>query len=331
MTCDAAAPLVSVLIPVYNAERYLARCLTSILSQDYPALEIVAVDDGSRDGSPALLDRFAAEYPGRVRVEHKPNGGVASARNRAIELARGAYLMFADNDDFFEPGAVRTLVDAARTSDADLVCAGFQRPDGAGKVVDAIVPDPASAWAPYAIVAAWGKLFRTSLVRDHGLAFFDTNIGEDLVFTLPAVELSRKTVVLGQVVYNWFYNTESVSSTAHRTSAGLNFEGTLDALLAELARHGLAVSDMVRHYLIRFVVWYLMYTCAGDGAKVAREQREHYVAWLDANLPGWRRDPLATPTRPASDALANRVAVWLFARHPHLFSVAEGAYLLAKR
>lgn len=326
MTSDAPAPLVSVLIPVYNAERYLARCLDSVLSQDYPALEVVAVDDGSRDGSPAVLDAYAAAHPGRVRVEHRANGGVASARNRAIELARGEYLMFADNDDFYEPGAVRTLVDAALAADADLVCAGFQRPDGEGRIVDAIVPDPASDWAPYAIVAAWGKLFRTSLVRDRALAFFDTNIGEDLVFTLPAVELSRKTVVLDRVVYNWFYNTESVSSTAHRTSEGLNFEGTLDALIGELSRHGLAVSDMVRHYLVRFVAWYLMYTCRGDGARVAAEQRTRYTAWLDAHLPGWRRDPYATPTRPASDAPANRVAVWLFARHPRLFAAAASVY-----
>lgn len=327
MTSDrAAAPLVSVLIPVYNAERYLARCLDSVLSQDYPNIEVVAVDDGSRDGSPALLDAYSAKYPGRVRVEHRANGGVAAARNRAIELAAGEYLMFSDNDDYFEPGCVTMLVDAALDADADLVCAGFQRPDKKGAIVDGIIPDPSSDWAPYAIVAAWAKIFRTAFVREHGLAFFDTNIGEDLVFTLPAVELSRHTVVLDRVAYNWFYNTESVSSTAHRTSSGLAFEKTLDALIAELKRHGLPVSDMVRHYLIRFVAWYLMYTCRGDGAAEAARQRAHYIAWLDANLPGWRRDPYAKPSQPASDALANRVAVWLFARHPRLFALAQRVY-----
>ena len=89
---------ISVIVPAYNIEPYLGRCLDSLLAQSYPELEIIVTDDGSTDGTAALLDRYAAEYPQIVAI-HQPNGGVTSARLAALKQATGDYIGFVDGDD----------------------------------------------------------------------------------------------------------------------------------------------------------------------------------------------------------------------------------------
>ena len=100
---------ISVIVPVYNVEGYLARCVDSILGQTYENLEVILVDDGSRDGSGALCDAFARQDH-RVKVIHKPNGGLSSARNTGIDAAQGEYLAFVDSDDWLEPDAYAQML-----------------------------------------------------------------------------------------------------------------------------------------------------------------------------------------------------------------------------
>ena len=97
--------LVSVIIPVYNVERYITRCLQSIIGQTHKAIEVIPVDDGSPDRCGAIIDEFAAK-DSRVIPVHKPNGGVASARNAGLDAASGEYVMFVDGDDHVEPDYV---------------------------------------------------------------------------------------------------------------------------------------------------------------------------------------------------------------------------------
>ena len=323
---ESQPTLVSFLLPVYNAERYLPRCLDSVLAQTYQSVEIVAIDDGSKDGSGAILDAYARKHPGKFTVEHRPNGGVAAARNRAIELARGAYLCFIDNDDYVKPDYAETLVSAAEASGAQVVCAGFCRPDENGSIVQEVTPVPGTDWAPYAVEAAWAKIYRADYIREGGFAFLPTNIGEDLFFTLPAIAAAQSVEVIPYVGYNWFLNTKSVSSTAHRSSKGLQFEFTLDAIMKELEERSLSHVPLAEHYLVKLVAWFLLYTCRGDDAPTVRENRTRYTHWLDEHLPAWRSDPHATPFKPSGESVLNRIAVWLFARHPMLFRMAQEAY-----
>ena len=111
-------PLVSVIIPVYNVERYLAQCLDSVSHQTYQNLEIICVNDGSRDGSPDILRRYADE-DARIQVIDKANGGVSRARNDALDCACGEYIMFVDSDDWVEPDACENAVNTMREYDAD--------------------------------------------------------------------------------------------------------------------------------------------------------------------------------------------------------------------
>lgn len=113
---------ISIIIPVYNAEEYLDRCIGSILSQDFTSYEVILVDDGSSDSSPMICDRYSATDP-RFRTIHKANGGVSSARNAGIDLARGEYLMFVDSDDALLPGALKAMTDSLEGE--DMVLGGY--------------------------------------------------------------------------------------------------------------------------------------------------------------------------------------------------------------
>ena len=119
-------PTVSIIVPVYNAEKTLKRCVDSILGQEYEDLELILVDDGSTDGSGPLCDAFGNQ-DSRVRVLHKENGGVSDSRNMGLKLARGKWLQFADSDDWVTADATRLLVRKAEADSCDMVVADFYR------------------------------------------------------------------------------------------------------------------------------------------------------------------------------------------------------------
>ena len=113
---------ISIIIPVYNAEEYLDRCLESISEQSYMSYEVILVDDGSTDSSPLICDRYSATDP-RFRTIHKRNGGVSTARNAGIDLAKGEYLMFVDSDDALLPEALERMMEGV--AGEDVVIGGY--------------------------------------------------------------------------------------------------------------------------------------------------------------------------------------------------------------
>ena len=121
--------LLSVIVPVYNVETYLPRCVDSILQQSYENMEVILVDDGSQDGSGKICDEYAAR-DSRVKVIHKENGGLSSARNAGLDTAAGEYLTFVDSDDWIEPDAYCPMIALLEENNAALVCGGRYDVDG---------------------------------------------------------------------------------------------------------------------------------------------------------------------------------------------------------
>lgn len=117
-------PKISVIVPVYKVENFLDRCVESIVGQTYENLEIILVDDGSPDNCPAMCDKWA-EKDGRIKVIHKENGGVSSARNAALDIVSGDYICFVDSDDWIDPGMYEFLYKNSQKYDADISCCGI--------------------------------------------------------------------------------------------------------------------------------------------------------------------------------------------------------------
>ena len=119
----ATSPTISIVVPVYNTQRYLQECLDSLLKQSLSDIEIICIDDGSTDGSPAMIDEAASADP-RVKAIHQANAGVSAARNHGLELARGTYVLFVDSDDFIRHDTCELLHKVAERDTADIIVFG---------------------------------------------------------------------------------------------------------------------------------------------------------------------------------------------------------------
>lgn len=244
--------IVSVVMPVYNGEGYLRECLDSICGQTLRDIEIICVDDGSSDGSLAILDEYAAK-DSRIKVIAQPNSGAAVARNKGIDIASGEYLSILDSDDRFEPKMLEKMVERARATDAQITicrCDGFE--DGTEKPVpmmwslqDKFVPDEVFSAeqvgdALFFFVQgwAWDKLYLTSFVRENHLEFQNLRSSNDMRFTFLSLALARRMTTMGNVfVHQRRGRSTSISRTRQRNCDC--FYSALLGLRDELSRRGL--------------------------------------------------------------------------------------------
>lgn len=212
------APFLSVIVPVYNAEPYLAKCVDSIRNQTFQDLEVLLVDDGSRDQSGRLCDRYEALDP-RIRVFHKENGGQSSARNLALDQARGRYITFVDSDDWIEPDAYRAMVALAQETEAPMVCAGRYN------VIDG-VREPGLCPVKREVIPA-GEMLRRMFLWDNcdsapcdkiferrlfdSLRFPEESGSEDVGLLYRLVDLAGSVAMLDQPIYNYLQRPGSTS------------------------------------------------------------------------------------------------------------------------
>ena len=214
-------PLISVIMPVYNAEKTLRASVDSVLQQTYPALELLLVDDGSRDNS-LMLCRALAEEDGRVRVFTQENGGPAKARNTALAHMTGEYVMFADSDDLLVPQACALLLSALGESDLTLAHYYFDvgqastprgllpgsRVMGEKEFFSHLIKRPGTFY----FSALWNKLYRAELIRRAGLqfdSFFDW--GEDFAFNMQYYQAVHQVSLVETPVYHYIKNPTSTS------------------------------------------------------------------------------------------------------------------------
>ena len=204
-------PAISVIVPVYQAESLLPQCVESVLSQTFSDWELLLVDDGSRDGSPALCDSYAAREP-RIRVFHKPNGGVSSARNLGLEQAAGQCIAFLDADDAFEPAALETLWYLREKAGADSAgCAHFKVQANGQQQTELLLP--AGIYEAAAIREKilwpltgdrlrpplfngfiWRFLFDAAILRDNAITFEGAYL-EDELFLMEYFSNARRLAV----------------------------------------------------------------------------------------------------------------------------------------
>ncbi|WDZ87821.1 glycosyltransferase family 2 protein [Micromonospora cathayae] len=201
-------PDVTVITAVYNTMPYLTRCLTSVMEQTIgrDRLEVVAVDDGSTDGSGRELDRFARAYPGTVKVIHQANsGGPANPSNRALEAATGRYVFFIGSDDYLGPEALERLVAAADRWDADVVLGrmvGVNSRYIHQAIFESTQSDVDLFTSPLPFSLSNTKLFRRELVERHKLRYpEDMPVGSDQPFTIEACHRARRISVLADYDY----------------------------------------------------------------------------------------------------------------------------------
>lgn len=218
-------PVVSLIIPVYNAEKYLRRCLDSALQQTFSDMEIIAVNDGSEDASLEICREYEAK-DSRFHVLDKENTGVSDSRNRAIAMAQGEYLQFLDSDDWLAPDATESLVYAAEKYDCDLVIADFYRVDGAvftekqhirerglltrEQYAEYMMQEPADFY--YGVL--WNKLYRRSVIEEHQLRMnLELRWCEDFLFNLSYIRYAQRFTAIQTPIYYYMKRKGSIVSS----------------------------------------------------------------------------------------------------------------------
>lgn len=228
----AQTPLVSVVVPVYNVETYLTECVDSIVGQTYGNLELLLIDDGSKDSSGEICDDYAAKDH-RVRVIHKENGGVSSARNLGIDQAQGEYLVFVDSDDRIDPTMVEKMVNAITRYRTDLVICGYERfrddwsqafrISAYSTIIFQNLSELAGVYTAAGTnmfgVSIWAKMYNLQIIRQNSISFReDISYEEDCVFNLDYFNHVQYTCVLNECLYSYRQMDQSLSKGYRRDS-----------------------------------------------------------------------------------------------------------------
>lgn len=211
--------VISVIIPVYNVAEYLPQCMDSLLAQDYEKLEVILVDDGSKDNSGAICDAYATK-DSRVKVIHQPNGGAAAAKNAGLRAATGEYLTFLDSDDYLEPNVYGYMMDILRSENADAVQCAF-RDVWKSRSQDCIIYPGREMvdsdeylrrlTVDFSCALLWNKLYRRELYE--GVFFEEGHKIDDEYFTYQGFLKDRKIVFDDRVIYNYRRRASSVMSS----------------------------------------------------------------------------------------------------------------------
>ncbi|MCD8266102.1 MAG: glycosyltransferase [Prevotellaceae bacterium] len=294
-------PLVSVIVPVFNAGKYLSQCVESVLGQTFTRWELLLVDDGSTDGSTEACDAYALR-DSRIRVWHKGNGGASSARNVGLDKARGEWIAFLDADDYLLPHSLKALVEEALRSGADLIAGKAlslnngtlkpkpEPPVARGNKVMSSVPRP----------EIWGYLFRRELIERHSLRFREgLRFAEDWLFCFEYASWAGSVRRVDTPVYVYRTHPSSAVNSAdnaemapHLLAAACHLHQLASTYSTEDKRRRKAALDMRDN---RLRLW----LCCEMSGTVTREtlraslsrcralfdsDREH-VAFLCSSLP----------------------------------------------
>ncbi|MFC7548564.1 glycosyltransferase family 2 protein [Plantactinospora sp. GCM10030261] len=301
-------PLLSLIIPVYRVEDFLAECLDSVLGQSFRDIEVIAVDDASDDGSAAILTRYAARDPRITVVTLTRNGGLGHARNVGITRATGRYVWCVDSDDWLPPGTLRAVADRLAQTEPDLLVTGYTRvhPDGRveshdlGRVGrgDPVPGVFRFADRPGLLDVLWiacNKVIRRDFLTTSGLAF-GPGWYEDVAFVLPLMIAAERISLLDRNCYAY---RQRPAGAITWTVSDRHFEvfEQWDRVMAYLAAHPERAATL-RPLIFRKMIWHCLQVL-GHASRVPRAQRRRYFQRLAERY--HRHRPAVAPPMPGGN------------------------------
>lgn len=274
-------PLISIIVPAYNVEKYIQKCITSILEQTYSNIEVIVINDGSTDKTPELLASFDDK---RLKLINQTNSGVSASRNRGIEIAQGDYLVFVDGDDYLCGDYVDYFVKLALKYDSDFVFSTkciTTKNWKEKKVFDfQISNEKATALLlnPDVIVGCWNKIYKTSFLKDNNI-FFSTDLfyGEGLRLITTASQLAKNIVVTNAKKYFYRRNNAFSATTKFNINKYYNGEKSLFLIRDTLI---LKSSVVLKQWLLHLCFFYLGGVTALAEMHLIHEYKTEYKRWI---------------------------------------------------
>lgn len=216
--------LVSVIVPIYNVEKYLKRCLDSIVNQTYKNIEIICIDDGSPDNSIDILRAFEKK-DNRIKIIRQKNMGLSGARNTGIDIAKGKYIIFVDSDDYIELDMIELMLGRIKNSDIDLVVCGTANHIGTivkkeelynfkkKEIKNGILYFKENYKLKYRFANCWNKMYKTEIIKSNNIEFPIGKLYEDLLFVFKYLINCKKVVIEPKALYNYIVSRDGAITT----------------------------------------------------------------------------------------------------------------------
>lgn len=281
--------LISVVIPVFNAEKYLVSCIESLLSQSFSSCEFIFINDGSTDSSSAIIATYQKK-DSRIRLLHQENQGVSNARNKGIAMAKGKYLGFVDADDFVQENYLEELYHLINHADGELALCGFEGsaqrflPDGALLLKKENESEIIDLFVSFLIFGPVYKLYQTEIIKANSIRFpEEVKYGEDLLFNLKYLDFISRIDITSKVLY--IYNVGVPNSLAKQYS--LKRYADVEIQIKEIESYFDRLkldSAKTRNYLSDFYYWNVydsIYALYNDFSTISKKDA---LQWIDTTL-----------------------------------------------
>ncbi len=280
---DNTLPLISIIVPVYNVEKYIEKCILSILEQTYKNIEIIIIDDGSTDNSGKLLDVLEKKDQ-RIKVIHKDNAGVSAARNDGIDMARGKYVIFVDGDDYISNDFVEYMLNLAESgADFCLSTKCYTKNTELQIENDNIKQySPADATALLlsckVIVGCWNKIYKRSFLNENNIKFSTSLFyGEGLSFITTVAQLSNFVTVGNRKVYYYRRNNEMSACTNFNIEKIYNGEKAIKNIEVNILNKTNQIRDAL---LLHLCMFYLGAIVRVNTNHLKNTYSKDYIRWL---------------------------------------------------
>ena len=291
---------VSVIVPVYNTEKYLRRCLDSLAHQTLDEIEIILVDDGSTDGSLEIMKEYEGKYSGRIKVYSKPNGGQATARNLGIQKSNGCYIGFVDSDDYVGTRMFESMYQVAEENKCDLVeCHYYYLYEEQNRIKELKTRGHIRQYKDQKDmfinpqVSPWNKLYRREVIMHEGVDFPEGLIYEDTAFYIKTIPYVKKETYVDEHFVSYFLRGDSTMNANRSVKVG-NIFPVLENILEFYKKN--EWYEEYREELEYFCTKILLCSSLSrigriPDKKLAGELYDTTFSFLNANFPEYKKNP----------------------------------------
>lgn len=291
----------SIIVPCYNVEKYLPRCLDSLVNQTLENIEIICINDGSPDCCIDILNDYKERYPNKVVVIDKQNEGVWRGRFDAIAIARGEYIGFVDSDDYVEPNFAKKLYCCAIDNDADIAVCGFHRVDvDTGKILNTEMTEERPAFEvenePERLLelngAPWNKFFRASIMKT--LHDFDEppRVFDDMMMHLLAYPTVKKVAFAPHALVNYIIRNDSIMTTIDKSKIDSTYRAMLEVKQVYIETAGQQLCNFLDAAAFLHLGISLMFRISYDKSANLEQELKRNKQYLDDNFPTWNTDKI---------------------------------------
>ena len=294
--------LVSIIIPVFNADKYLSRCIDSLLNQTFEKIEVIAINDGSEDESGKILDLYAEKYPDKIRVIHQENQGISKARNLGLQLAKGKAVAFIDSDDYVSTEYCQSLFEELDNEELDVVVCDYYEvnEDGTSKKYIHIPTFPDSSVFDRAQIlfevntSPWNKMYRKAYLEQNNICFPEEVKYEDILFIHSVMKNGARMRKIDRPLL-YYYVHEGSQTTVMKKSVFDIFIILDRVTKMYMDTQSENISDIYKYLewfvINRITVYNFQQIYQGD-INVAMSFIETGFSYLNSNFPRWRKNAM---------------------------------------